>query len=132
VFLIESSTCVSILRNRLPRAVRRLREAGIDELAISSISAAELYHGAAKSRDPERETRKIQDLLTLIRPIEFGSTAAIAYGFIRSFLERQGQSIGPFDMLIAAHALSEDATLVTHDVREFGRVPGLSIENWTE
>jgi len=132
MFLIETSTCVSILRKRLPRTVRRLHKAGIDALAISSISAAELYHGAAKSREPGQETRRIQELLTLIKPIEFSSTAALAYGFVRSTLERTGQAIGPFDMLIAAHALSEDAVLVTGNTREFARVPGLTLEDWTD
>lgn len=132
MFLIDSSTCISILRNRLPRAAERLREGPIDRLAISSISAAELYHGAAKSGDPTREIRKIQDLLTLIHSVEFGSSAAISYGFVRSVLERKGQLIGQLDMLIAAHALAEGATVVTHNTREFMRVPGLAVEDWTK
>ncbi len=103
----------------------------IDDLAISSISAGELYHGAAKSAQSRAETRKIQQLLTLIRPIEFGSEAALAYGLVRSFFERKGQVIGPFDMLIAAHALSAEAILVTHSTREFSRVPDLHVEDWT-
>jgi len=132
VFLIDSSTCISILRNRLPRAAERLREGPIDHLAISSISAAELYHCAAKSRDPQREIRKIQDLLTLIHSVDFGSNAAISYGFVRSVLERRGQLIGQLDMLIAAHALAEGAIVVTHNTREFMRVPGLVVEDWTK
>jgi tRNA(fMet)-specific endonuclease VapC len=130
VFLIDSSTCISLLRNRLPRTAKRLRHAGIDNITISSICAAELYHGAEKSARPDIERRKVQELLTLIRPVEFGTNAAMAYGLVRSFLERSGNLIGPFDMLTAAHALSEGATLVTQNVREFSRVPGLSLEDW--
>lgn len=103
----------------------------INDLAVSSISAGELYHGAAKSDRRQFEMGKVQDLLTLIRPLEFGSEAALAYGLVRSFLERKGQVIGAFDMLIAAHALSVDATLVTHNTREFGRLPDLRVEDWT-
>jgi len=130
VFLIDSSTCVSILRSRSPRLAERLREVPLDDLAVSAITAAELYHGAAKSREARAETRKVQELLTLVRPIEFGTEAALSYGFIRSFLERGGQVIGPLDMLIAAHALSVEAILVTHNTGEFRRVPGLDVEDW--
>jgi tRNA(fMet)-specific endonuclease VapC len=132
VFLIDSSTCISILRRRLPRALQRLREGPIDNLGISSISAAELYYGAAKSNDPEHEIRNVQNLMTLIRPLEFGSDAAISYGFVRSFLGQRGQLIGELDMLIAAHAVAKGATLVTHNTREFMRVPGLVVEDWVE
>jgi tRNA(fMet)-specific endonuclease VapC len=102
-----------------------------DDLGISVVSAGELYHRAAKSAQPQPEMRKVQELLTLLRPIDFGSEAALAYGLVRSFLERNGQVIGPLDMLIAAHALSADATLVTHNTLEFGRLPGLRVEDWT-
>ena len=132
MFLIDSSTCVSILRNRLPRAVERVRASPVEQLAISSISIAELYHGAAKSADSQREIRKIQNLLTLIRPVDFGSDASVAYGFVRSVLEQKGQLIGPLDMLIAAHALAVSATLVTHNTREYRRVPGLTLEDWLD
>ncbi len=102
-----------------------------DDLGISAVSAGELYHGAAKSAQPQAEMRKVQELLILLRPIDFGSEAALAYGLVRSFLEGKGQVIGPLDMLIAAHALSEQAILVTHNTREFGRIPDLHVEDWT-
>jgi len=131
VFLIDSSTCVSVLRRRLPKVVERLHSMSADDLGISVVSAGELYHGAAKSAQPQAEMRKVQQLLTLIRPIDFGSDAALAYGLVRSFLERKGQLIGPLDMLIAAHALAMDAIVVTHNTREFGRLPELRVEDWT-
>ena len=131
MYLIDSSMCVSILRKRLPKAVERLHSMSADDLGISAVSVGELYHGAAKSAQPQAEMRKVQELLTLLRPIAFGSEAALAYGLVRSFLERKGQVIGSFDMLIAAHALSADATLVTHNTREFGRLPDLRVEDWT-
>ena len=132
MFLIETSTCVSLLRGRLPRAAERLRKLSADAIGISSISAAELYHGAARSRDPEQELRKMQSLFEVLPVIDFGSNAAISYGLVRTTLELSGQLIGQFDMLIAAHALSEGATLVTHNAREFRRVSGLSIEEWID
>jgi tRNA(fMet)-specific endonuclease VapC len=131
VYLIETSTCVSFLRKRLPRAAQRLRELSADGIAVSSITAAELYHGAARSRDPEQEVRRIQSLLEVLPVLDFGSNAAISYGVVRGLLERRGQLIGQFDMLIAGHALSEGATLVTHNTREFQRVAGLLLEDWS-
>jgi tRNA(fMet)-specific endonuclease VapC len=132
VFLIDSSTCVAILRNRLPGIQQKVRQAGIDEFAISSITAAELFHGVARSVEPSREMRKVQELLSALRSIDFGWNASVAYGLVRAHLERSGQLIGPLDLLIAAHALSEGATLVTQNVRVFSRVPGLTVENWTD
>jgi tRNA(fMet)-specific endonuclease VapC len=70
--------------------------------------------------------------MTLIRPLEFGSDAAVSYAFVRSFLGQRGQLIGELDMLIAAHALAKGATVVTHDTRDFMRVPGLVVEDWVE
>jgi tRNA(fMet)-specific endonuclease VapC len=130
MYLIETSTCVSMLRKRLPRAAVRLSEIPADELAVSSITAAELYHGAARSQAPEQEVRRVQALLAILPVLDFGSSAAISYGVVRGLLERSGQAIGLFDMLIAGHALAENATVVTHNSREFRRVPGLLIEDW--
>ena len=130
MFLIETSTCVSILRSRLPGVVSRLRAVSPDDLAVSSITAAELFHGASRSHDPQREFRRVQSLVEVLNLIDFGTDAAISYGVIRGALERQGNVIGPFDLLIAGHALSLGATVVTHNTREFRRVPGLVVEDW--
>jgi tRNA(fMet)-specific endonuclease VapC len=74
----------------------------------------------------------MQSLFEVLPVIDFGSNAAISYGLVRTTLELSGQMIGQFDMLIAAHALSEGATLVTHNTREFRRVTGLSVEEWID
>ncbi|MFN2601678.1 MAG: PIN domain-containing protein [Gemmatimonadaceae bacterium] len=123
---------MSLIRQKLPRTRRRVASISPDELAMSSISAAELYHGAARRRDADRQISLIRELLISVRPLPFGSDAAIAYGFVRSLLERKGEDIGRFDMLIAAHALAEGATVVTHNTREFRRVPGLQVEDWND
>lgn len=130
MFLIDTSTCVSLLRGTLPRAAARLKSAGAGGLAISSICAAELYFGAAKSRSPAIELRRIQSLLNVLEVLPFELECAASYGILRSVLESKGEVIGQMDMLIAAHALTASATLVTHNVREFSRVPGLSVEDW--
>jgi tRNA(fMet)-specific endonuclease VapC len=130
VFLIETSTCVSLIRKPSARVLDRVRHLSADEVGVSAITAAELYHGAALSRDPEREFTRVQLLLDPLRIIEFGSQAAIAYGIVRASLERTGTLIGPIDMLIAGHAVSVGATLVTQNTREFERVDGLLVEDW--
>ena len=132
MYLIETSTCISIIRSRLPAVLSRLKKLSADDIGISSITAAELYHGAALSGQPEEEVRRMRSLLEILRVLNFGTNAAISYGVVCALLERTGRSIGRFDMLIAGHALSEDATLVTHNTREFRRVPGLAVEDWLE
>jgi tRNA(fMet)-specific endonuclease VapC len=132
VYLIETSTCISIIRNRLPGVLSRLQKLSADDIGISSITAAELYHGAARSGEPEQELRRMQSLLEVLRVLNFGTNAAISYGVVCTLLERTGRAIGRFDMLIAGHALSEGATLVTHNTREFRRVPGLVVEDWLD
>jgi len=108
----------------------RLTELSPDDLAVSAISAAELYHGVVRSNAGDAELDRVRSLLEILTVLDFGTNAAISYGFVRGTLERGGQLIGQVDMLIAGHALSLGATLVTHNTREFRRVPGLLVEDW--
>ena len=121
---------MSLLRRRIPQVADRVSRLSPDELAISSITAAELYHGVVQNHVPDTELVRVRSLLDVIPVIDFGVNAAISYGAVRGILERTGQRIGQFDMLIAAHALSIGATLVTHNTREFRRVPDLLVEDW--
>lgn len=130
MFLIETSTCVSLLRRRLPQVAERLKNVSPDELAISAVSAAELYHGVGQSNFGDVELARVRELLEVVAVLDFGTNAAISYGVVRRVLERTGNVIGQFDMLIAGHALSVGATVVTHNTREFRRVPGLVVEDW--
>ena len=108
----------------------RLSKLSPDDLAVSAISAAELYHGVARSNRGDSELGRVRSLLDILRVLDFGTNAAISYGLVRGVLERSGQLIGQVDILIAGHALSLGATLVTHNTREFRRVPGLLVEDW--
>jgi tRNA(fMet)-specific endonuclease VapC len=115
----------------LPNVVSRLHSVSPDDLAISAITAAELFHGATRSHDPQKEFRRVQSLVEALNVKEFGTDAAIAFGVICGTLERGGNVIGPLDLLIAGHALALGATIVTHNTREFVRVPGLVVEDWS-
>jgi len=109
----------------------RKRELAGDEVALSAVTVAELEFGARKSGDYAREMEVVQRVLTPFTLLDFDAhDCACRYGEIRSALEAAGKTIGSLDMLIAAHALAISATVVTNNTAEFGRVPGLSTENW--
>lgn len=99
-------------------------------VAVSSITVAELYYGVAKSPMPEKNRRDVENLLGSMTIIPFGGRAMEAFGLIRNYLQSRGQIIGPYDLLIAAQAIAENAVLVTNNTREFSRVPTLALEDW--
>ena len=110
---------------------RRFEDYGIGEVGVSSVTVAELRYGAEKSSRPEQNLEALGRFLLPLEVLVFGEEAAAAYGQVRAGLERAGTPIGPLDTLIAAHAVSVSVTLVTNNTREFRRVPGLEIEDWT-
>jgi tRNA(fMet)-specific endonuclease VapC len=100
------------------------------QMSISSITLAELLHGAEKSTKPEHNLRIVEDFISRLEVLEYGMKAAMHYGGIRANLEKHGTPIGVNDFHIAGHARSEGLTLVTNNTREFERVEALRIENW--
>ena len=130
-YMLDTNICIFAIRNSNDNVLKKFREHLDDELYISSITLAELMYGVEKSRKPEQNRNALLQFLTLIDIKEFSEKAAIEYGKIRAFLENQGTPIGPLDTLIAAHAVSENMILVTHNMKEFLRVPDLTVENWT-
>lgn len=97
---------------------------------MSSVVVAELRYGADKSEHRRRNHTRIDTLIDELPVLPFDAQAARVFGRVRSDLERRGLVLGPYDMLIAAHALAARLVLVTDNVREFGRVQGLQLENW--
>ena len=129
--MLDTNVCVDVIRNRSHALIDRLETHAVDSIAISTITLSELHHGVAKSQDPETNRVALLEFLVPFLVLPFDGAAARVYGVIRSELERQGTPIGPMDMLIAAHALSQGSILVTNNEREFRRVPDLSVENWS-
>lgn len=129
-YLLDTDSCIYII-NRQPQAVRR-RMAGlpIGAVGISSITYAELAYGANNNERAEANLARLDAVVASTEVLPFDAAAARKYGELRANLERLGQLIGPLDMLIAGHALALDLILVTNNGREFGRVPGLELENW--
>ncbi len=129
-YMLDTNICSYILRSRPPSVKARFDEAGPSALAISTVVLAELLFGAARHPAAVAIRREIGDLTSRLCVVPWDEAAAEHYGAIRAALEKRGTPLGAMDMLIAAHARSRGATLVSNDVRHFGRVEGLLVANW--
>jgi tRNA(fMet)-specific endonuclease VapC len=129
-YLLDTNTCVQYLNGRSPNVKQRLEKTPAKEIVVCSIVKAELFFGAMKSVNPRRSLAKQKKFLDQVDSLPFDDQSAEIYGRIRAQLESQGTPIGPNDLLIAAIAIANNLTLVTHNTREFGRVAGLNIEDW--
>ena len=130
--MLDTNICIYIMRNKPEKVLRRFKEELNNGIGISSITLAELEYGMKHSSNPAQNERALLRFLVPLSVLPFGADAASEYGAIRTFLQNNGTPIGPLDMLIAAHAKAEGLVMVTNNVREFERVPGLEIENWAE
>lgn len=129
-YLLDSNAFIDVLSARRPEVARRFVALRPEEVVLSSIVVAELRFGADKSERPQSNHARIDRLVEEVTPLDFDLAAASEYGRIRARLQALGTPIGPNDLLIAAHAFALGAVLVTDNVREFGRVSGLTVENW--
>lgn len=130
MYLLDTDTCIYYLEGRAPNVVRWLRETPADQLGTTAITAAELRFAALRSGRVSANLERAERFLAQLANTPFDDFAAVHYGHIKQLLFAAGKPIGGFDMLIAAIVLSTDATLVTNNVREFSRIPGLRLENW--
>jgi tRNA(fMet)-specific endonuclease VapC len=130
-FLFDTNICIQLLRAGSRKTLARVRRYDLDEIAISSITLAELQYGVAKSARPAHHELLLAQFCAPIAILAFDHVAAETYGRVRAALERAGTPIGPLDTLIASHALALGLMLVTTNEREFERVEGLRVENWT-
>lgn len=128
-YLLDTNTRIDVMRNH-PNVVNRMSTVAPGDSVISTITSYELYTGIAKCVSPDKEQRKVDLLLRTLVELPFDQFAAREAGRIRALLESQGAMIGPYDVLLAAHALAADLVLVTANTNEFRRVPKLVIENW--
>jgi tRNA(fMet)-specific endonuclease VapC len=128
-FVLDTNTCIYVLKLER-RVVERLREHSPDDLGVTIITVAELWFGAHKSARPAATRREIDGFLEPFEVLPFDREAAEVYARSRLALERIGRPIGERDLLIASIALARGLTVVTHNMSEFGRVPGLKAEDW--
>lgn len=129
-YMLDTNSCIGLIRHRPKNLIERLVACLPGEVGVSSITVAELAYGAQKSSRAAQNMSALDEFLIPLDVKDFDQRAAAVYGDVRALLEKQGKMIGSMDMLIAAHALSLDATLVTNNTREFQRVTNLQLEDW--
>ena len=129
-YLLDTNVCVQYLRGRNPAVQRRLERTSAQDVRVCSVVKAELYAGALRSARPADNRAKVDVFLLPYVSLTFDDPAAEFHAHVRHHLQSAGTPIGPYDLQIAAIALANGLTLVTHNTSEFGRVPGLVMEDW--
>lgn len=131
MFLLDTDVSIYLLNGRLPPVEAKLRELPADRIGTTAITAAELRYGALHSGRPEENLERAEAFIRSLRVVPFDDPAAAQFARIKNHLARRGELIGTPDLLVAACALAAGGTLITNNVREFSRVPGLRWDNWT-
>jgi tRNA(fMet)-specific endonuclease VapC len=130
-YMLDTNICIYVIKSR-PVELREQFNRLTEQICISTITLAELYFGVEKSSRRAQNLRAVEEFVARLEALPFSVEAAAHYGQVRAELERAGQLAGPHDMLIGAHARSEGLIVVTNNLREFERIPGLRIENWVQ
>ena len=128
--MLDTNICIYLIKQQPSTVIERFLSQPVGEIGLSSITAAELAYGVSKSRHVSKNRHALEQFLASLGIAQFDQAAAWSYGRLRAQLEAKGTPIGSMDMLIAAHALSLGVRLVSNNLREFRRVPGLRLENW--
>ena len=129
-YMLDTDSCIALIKRRPESMLRRLTSLQPGEAGISAVTLAELHFGVEKSAHREKNRLALTEFLLPLEVADFDEAAAESYGSIRAALEKSGTPIGPLDTQIGAHALSRRAVLVTHNLREFRRIPRLVCEDW--
>ena len=130
-YLLDTNICIYLIKNKPKKLLVRIQKTPLNEIAVSSITIAEMEYGIAKSTKPTESRIALMKFLLPFEIIGFTEEAAAYYGSIRCDLQKKGAPVGNMDMLIASIALAHGLTLVTNNVKEFSRIDKLKVENWT-
>lgn len=130
-YMLDTNICIYAIKHKPETVIKNFLSHDPEEICVSVVTYGELMHGVEKSMAIEKNRIALTLFLSPITVLDFHASAAEEYGKIRAELERQGRPIGPMDMLIAGHAKSERLVLVTNNTKEFQRVEGLMMEDWT-
>lgn len=130
LYMLDTDTCSYIIRERPIGVLEHFRKLAMEQICISTVTYAELLYGVERSSSKRINRPIIDDFVQHLDVIEWDNTAAEQYGKIRADLEARGKPIGAMDMMIAAHAKSIKAVLVTNNQKHFARIRGLKVENW--
>ena len=128
-YMLDTNICTYVINARPPGVLERFRREQLGSIGVSSVTAAELAFGVAKSGS-SRNREALEMFLAPLEVLPFDDSVIWHYADLRAALERRGEPIGALDTMIAAHALASNTTLVTNNTREFSRVSGLRLENW--
>jgi len=129
-FMLDTDSCIALIKRKPAKMLDKLTSHAPGDIGLSTVTLTELRYGVAKSAQKETNASALDEFLLPLGIADFDETAADAYGEVRAALEKAGTPIGPLDTQIGAHAFSLGAVLVTHNTREFRRVPGLAVEDW--
>ena len=130
IYLLDTNTCIIHLKGKNIHLKEKLDSISISEIAVCSIVKSELFYGAMRSAKPESNLKLQQGFLDKFVSLPFNDEAAIIFGNIRAELTSKGTPIGGYDLQIAAIALANNLILVTHNTREFSRIPQLQLQDW--
>lgn len=129
-YLLDTNICIYIIKQRPPEVLKRFQDINSGDIAISTITLYELLYGAYKSSYPTKNKSAVRKLVLPLEILPFDEKEADICGKIRAEQEKKGEVIGPMDMQIAATALANDLTMVTHNIKEFKRISALKVETW--
>ena len=130
MYLLDTNICIYIINKSPKQVVEHITKLKPHQIKLSSISLAELEYGVSKSRYREKNRNALVDFASAFDIVDFNDSDAEVFGLLRAELEQRGQVIGPYDMQIAAQALTRNLILVTNNTDEFSRIPNLRLENW--
>lgn len=131
-YLFDTNTCIVLIRKKSPLVLQRLTQQAITDVLLSTLTVAELQFGVQKSADVIKNQQALDQFLLPFTLLDYDYEATQEYGKIRAYLEAQGTPIGSIDMLLASQALARNLIMVTNNTKEFSRVPGLQLEDWTK
>lgn len=129
-YMLDTNMCIYLMKNQPEEVAQRFAQCYVGDVVMSSITYAELEYGVVESADPEKERINLASLVEDIQVIPFDAAAGVAYGPIR--LATRDSRQDALDKLIAAHAVALNATVVTNNVKDFAKYPGVLLENWLE
>ena len=129
-YLLDTNICIYMIKNNPPEVRKHFQDVTPGDVYVSSVTVAELQYGVEKSNAKEKNALALEAFLLPLVIVPFDLDSALVYGKIRTVLERQGTPTGSMDMLIASQAIAHNFTLVTHNLKEFQRIPNLKCETW--
>ena len=131
-YMLDTNICIYLIKQQPREVIEKFQGIALGEITVSTVTVAEMMYGVEKSQYKEKNKTALQAFLAPLEIVDFDFAAAQQYGVVRTYLEIIGKSIGAYDLLIAAHALSLDLILVTNNEQEFQRIPNLMVENWVK